>query len=125
MTPFFGTPDFLPALHSTVFGPWYIQEHRRNAQVLQSDPLLTVASSSTMLSYNPAQWLQRHQALCYIQSIPSKQDIYAKPTAFESLLLQEEPISHSVSALYSILLLSTHSDLPPYTRKWEKTSNRL
>ena len=59
------------------------------------------------------QWLQRHQALCYIQSIPSKQDLYAEPTAFESLLLQEEPLSHSISILYSILLLSIHPDPPP------------
>ena len=44
MTPFFGTPSFLPALYVAGFDTLHKQEHGRLIQVLQSDSSLCSAT---------------------------------------------------------------------------------
>lgn len=101
MTPFFLNPAFLPALQATEFGPWSKQEYRRFSQVLQSDPSLLLSSLSAMSSGNSMHWLQTHQVMSYIRSIPSPLDILTEPYDLEYLLIQKEPPTHTVSLLYT------------------------
>lgn len=125
MTPFFGTPAFLPALKSTEFGAWSKHEHRGLSQVLQSDPLLLASSMSAMTLDYFTLWLQRHHALSYIQSIPTPLDILTEPTNLEYLPIQKEPPTHTISLLYSIFMTLAHPDLPLFTQKWEKDLQQI
>lgn len=120
MIPLFNNLAFSPALRSSTFGPWNKHDHRRLFQVLHSDPSLSVAylSSSSLLTL--LQWLQRQWTLTFTWTLHPLMDINTGPATFESLLLQIDPLTHTISQLYTIIPPAACLDLPKYTQTWEK-----
>lgn len=57
--------------------------------------------------------------MSYISTIPSLADVLADLSGLKDMLLREDPPTHVVSQLYSLVLNALTPDLPPYMQVWE------
>lgn len=57
--------------------------------------------------------------MSYIHTVPTLSDVLAGRSGLEDMFLQENPLAHVVSQLYSLLRNALSLGLPPYTKIWE------
>lgn len=120
LTPVIGNPDFRPGCQDTSFlelkgsersqlrhfilnGQWM----PRNA--IMEDPLLECLS-----------FWQKLQLAHFIKAQTSPTPYLRALTPFEQLSLEQEPMRHSISLTYQLLIASPKGYKPPYITKWER-----
>lgn len=123
LTPVIGNPDFSPGLSDPRFqslnGSDRYQLHQftsngkwRSRENIMEDPLLT----------NLSFW-QKLQLAHFIRSQPPPAPFERTLTSFELLCTEQEPVRHTISLTYQLLVTPPKRYRPSYITKWERDGN--